>query len=201
VLTLLFFRLMWGVWGSETARLLPLIQGPHTVLPALRATLTGHPPLSVGHNPVGGWSVLLLLTLLLAQCTAGLFASDDVIVSGPLKHLVSSTVSGQLTTLHSILYWGILGVVVTHVSAVLFHRKHGDDLIATMISGFKTAAQLPPHATAPQLRPLWVALLTLVVAIGGVWVVLHPELWQQWVVDPAPPQGGSDESGGGMDWE
>ena len=68
VLTLLLFRLAWGVAGSDTARFSRFLRSP---LAALRApfgrSAGGSRTREIGHNAAGGWMVLVLLGLLLVQ--------------------------------------------------------------------------------------------------------------------------------------
>ncbi len=45
---------------------------------------------SVGHNPLGGLSVILLLALVGFQAGTGLFATDDIVWTGPYNGAVSS---------------------------------------------------------------------------------------------------------------
>ena len=58
VLTLLLFRLLWGFFGSETARFRGFLSSPRTVLQHLKHSLRREPDHQVGHNPAGGWMVL-----------------------------------------------------------------------------------------------------------------------------------------------
>lgn len=63
VLALLASRLLWGFAGSEPARFANFLRGPRQVA----AYLSGRAPHHVGHNPLGGWSVVLLLALSCVQ--------------------------------------------------------------------------------------------------------------------------------------
>src|SRR5687768_2369014 len=72
MLALLLFRLLWGFFGSATARFSQFVKGPAGILSYLRDRPG---PRVVGHNPLGGWSVLLLLGLLATQVALGLFAT------------------------------------------------------------------------------------------------------------------------------
>ena len=80
LLTLVLFRLMWGIWGSNTARFSGFVASPLRVVRYLRALARGEDEHYLGHNPAGGWSVLVLLGLILVQGVCGLFASDDILV-------------------------------------------------------------------------------------------------------------------------
>src|SRR5690242_6646079 len=86
LLGLLVFRILWGFFGSSTARFAQFLRGPREIVAYVR----GRWSLAPGHNPLGALSVLTLLLLLLAQVTLGLFAVDiDGIESGPLSSHVS----------------------------------------------------------------------------------------------------------------
>jgi cytochrome b len=89
VLALVLFRLIWGVMGSETARFGAFVRGPGAALAYVKALLRGETPLYLGHNPMGGWSIVAMLILLLVQAGTGLFANDDILIEGPLYSWVS----------------------------------------------------------------------------------------------------------------
>ncbi len=83
-LALLAFRLIWGFVGSGTARFAGFVRGPLAAWRYARETLAGRHPAYLGHNPLGGWSVLALLFAMAAQAGMGLFATDEILYEGPL---------------------------------------------------------------------------------------------------------------------
>src|SRR5580698_7223762 len=83
VLTLLLFRLSWGFFGGETARFSRFLASPRTVLQHLKHSLQREPDHQVGHNPAGGWMVLILLALLLVETLTGLYVANDIADQGP----------------------------------------------------------------------------------------------------------------------
>lgn len=169
ILTLLVFRLIWGVIGSSTARFSDFVKGPGDVLAYARGLATGQGPHYYGHNPLGGLMVLALLAALAFQGTMGLFATDDILVSGPLKHTVGGATAKLFTSFHKLGYWGILGLVAIHVTAVfgyLLVKK--ENLIRPMVTGFKPSLE-PGSAPYPMLEPIWRAALALAAAALIVW--------------------------------
>lgn len=166
---LLLFRLLWGLFGSETARLRRLLRSPLEALRHLRHFADRAPDAEVGHNAAGGWMVLVLLGLLAAQVLTGLCANDDVLTQGPLADWVGKAWSDRLTGLHGRIFLVIEAAVLLHVLAVLSYaavRRH--DLVRPMLSGWK---RLPEGTRAPVLRPSWLALLLLALAAGAAWAV------------------------------
>ena len=102
VLTFLFFRLLWGVLGGYHSKFVNFVRGPSIVLQyaiGLTKKVTIH---YLGHNPLGGWSVVAMLLTLLLQAMTGLFASDDIVTEGPLFPLVRNSISSALTRIHNI---------------------------------------------------------------------------------------------------
>ena len=84
ILVLLVFRITWGFVGSRTSRFSDFVKGPAAVWRYANALVRGHSECYLGHNPLGGWSVLAMLLALLVQAATGLFANDDIITAGPL---------------------------------------------------------------------------------------------------------------------
>ncbi len=163
-LILVVWRIVWGVVGSDTARFSQFVKSPTAGFAHLKQMAAGLPYRAIGHNPLGGLSVVLMLVLLLAQASMGLFASDGMIFSGPLSMKVSGALSSSLTSWHALLGRVLIGVVAFHVLVVLvygiFKRVN---LVWPLISG---NTGVDPSASAPIMKPGWLALL-LFIAVGA----------------------------------
>jgi cytochrome b len=152
LLGLVIFRILWGLFGSTSARFSHFLRGPSAVLAYVRSWR--QQPRQAGHNPLGGWAVLALLLVLLAQASTGLFSTDDILTDGPLRHLVETETAQRLTELHEIIYFFILLVfVAVHILANLAYRLFkGQNLITPMLTG---TAPLPANAAAGYRFGLW----------------------------------------------
>lgn len=165
VLTLVVFRLLWGLFGSESAQFGSFLKPPLQGLRHLSHLRRREADLEITHNAAGGWVVIAFLLLLGAQATLGLFSNDDSFQAGPLRFLVSKETSDWLTSWHYAIYWWIVGLVVLHVLAVLAYRVlKGQNLVRAMITGTKT---LPPEVRGPRIAhpALGAALLALSAAL------------------------------------
>lgn len=170
VLALVFFRVLWGLAGSSTARFAAFVRGPKAAASYLLAMLRGQLPPSVGHNPAGGWMVMLMLGLLLLQSGTGLFASDDLFSEGPLAHLLGSEASARITSWHGDIFNVLLGAVGLHIAVILYYLARGRNLIGAMLTGRKSLAQIPTEEAADlRQAPWWLAVVLLAVAGGAVW--------------------------------
>jgi cytochrome b len=148
LLALVLFRILWGFFGSETARFSVFLASPRAAARHLAHLFHREADLQVGHNPAGGWMVLLLLLLLLGESLTGLYVANDVADEGPLTEHVPAAVANAITALHAILWDALLWAVVLHLAAILIYvAAKGQNLVLPMITGRKT---LP--ATAPRPR-------------------------------------------------
>ena len=173
VLTLVLFRLIWGFVGSETVLFSDFVRGPGAALLYAKALMRGETPHYLGHNPMGGWSILALLILLLIQAGTGLFANDDIMTEGPLYAWVSKDTSDWLTTLHRFNFNLLLAMIAVHLSAVFFYLLvKRENLIHPMLSGRK---HLPPEQIdrAPRMANPWLGLAALAVAALAVWLLVR----------------------------
>ena len=173
VLSLLLFRLLWGLFGSSTARFANFVRGPAAVGDYLRGRWRG-----IGHSPLGALSVLALLGLTGVQVGLGLFASDeDGLLVGPLSGVVSGGTSEEITDLHETMFNVLLILIGIHVAAVLFYwigRKQ--NLIGPMVTG---KAELDPDTEPMRPGKWWVAGLCLLAAAAVT----------RWIIAGAPPVG------------
>ncbi len=151
LLALLAFRLVWGVAGSSTARFASFVKGPATVARYAAALARGRVQSFVaGHNPMGGWSVVAMLALLLADIACGLFVEDtDGLESGPLAARVSYDLGRAAAHWHGLLFNALLVLAGLHLAAIGYYAiVKRDDLVSPMVRGSKLA----PVGTEP-LRP------------------------------------------------
>jgi cytochrome b len=172
LLFLLLFRILWGFFGSSTARFSAFLRGPADVVLYLR---TGRWPLA-GHNPLGALSVLAMLLALSVQIVTGLIQlSTENFVEGPLSYLVSFEVAEAAHGIHSASFDILLVLIGLHLAAILFYRLVlGRRLVGPMVSG---RALLEP-GIAPMVRaPAWRAW-----ACAGAALALT-----FWVAAGAPP--------------
>lgn len=166
LLALLLFRLLWGFFGSETARFSRFLASPRTVMRYTRYALLREPDRQVGHNPAGGWMVALLLALLLAETLTGLYVANDIADVGPLTEVVPAPVADAISTAHAILWDVLLALIVLHVLAIgAYAVAKGQNLLAPMITGTKF---LPASIPAPKMgSPARAALLLAVSAVAA----------------------------------
>jgi cytochrome b len=173
ILTLLLFRLMWGLVGSSTARFASFVRGPRQVLTYLRGDWRG-----IGHTPLGALSVIALFLATAIQVGLGLFnEDDDGLYAGPLANLLSPDTTDTIREIHEFNFNILLGLIVLHVAAILYYRlAQGKKLTKPMITG---RAAIDPAAAPMRPGKWWVALICLAVAFAIA----------RWVVAGAPPFG------------
>jgi cytochrome b len=169
-LALIVFRVLWGFAGSHTSRFASFVRGPGAVVRYARETAAGRHVAVVGHNPLGGWSVVLMIASILVQSISGLFSSDDITEAGPLVDRVSDATVALMTRVHHLNRWVLVVLIVLHVGAVVTHwTARRDNLVAAMIHGRTRASD---DDEAPRMAPLHRALLLLIVsAIAVAFVV------------------------------
>ncbi|RDU97305.1 cytochrome b/b6 domain-containing protein [Trinickia dinghuensis] len=167
LLALVLFRLFWGCIGSETARFRGFVASPAAALRHLQHLFRREPDLQMGHNPVGGWMVLLLLGLLLGETITGIYDYNDVSDVGPLTAVVPAPIAYAISRLHDSLLWDAIVVAVAlHLLAIaLYAAVKGHNLLRPMLTGRKT---VPARIREPRRAPLTVALVLLIVAAAVV---------------------------------
>ena len=164
LLALVIFRLLWGCFGSETARFRRFVASPAAAVRHLRGLFRREPDLQVGHNAAGGWMVLLLLALLLAETLSGLYVNNDIANEGPLSQLVPAWLANAISALHGLVWDVLLAAVALHVLAIALYavaKRH--NLLRPMLTGYKL---LPWSIDAPLQAPVLRALLALGVGVA-----------------------------------
>lgn len=175
IVGLLSFRLVWLLLGSTYARLSTLL----CTLLALPRYFRGEWR-QLGHNPLGVFSVFAMLGMLTWQAVSGLFANDGSIYTGPLYRLVGRNLSNDITSLHKLGLWIIIGLITLHILAIVVHvvlKKH--NLVKPMLTG-KTEQEYPEQK--PAQGGHWLAFVfALAIAVGGVYLATG-----EWQSKPPP---------------
>ena len=134
VLTLIIFRVCWGLVGSHYARFIHFVPSPKGLI----NYILGKTKAGLGHNPLGALSVLALLFSLGLQATTGLFANDDIAFEGPFAKYVSNDMVQFLTSIHYFNEKVLIILIVLHLCAILYYQKFkGENLIKPMLLGDK----------------------------------------------------------------
>jgi cytochrome b len=168
VLSLVLFRIVWGVIGGHWSRFATFFYSPRSVVAYLRGA--SHPDHLVGHNPLGAGSVFAMLLVLLAQVATGLVGDDESAFTGPLNRFVSTAKGLAATWYHKrIGQWLLIGLVVLHIGAVLFYlfRKR-NNLVRPMLTGDKEVAHAARSSRDDAVTRIG-ALAILLVCAGAVW--------------------------------
>ena len=175
IIGLLSFRIAWLLLGSTYARLSTLLCSLVSLPQYLRGDWR-----QLGHNPLGVLSVFAMLGMLSWQAVSGLFTNDDIAFTGPLYKLVSSSLSSDITRLHKLGMWIIIGLITLHILAIVAHavlKKH--NLVKAMLTG-KTEQQYPEQKAAQGGH--WLAFsLAVVIALGAVYAASG-----EWQSKPPP---------------
>lgn len=170
-LALILFRLLWGLFGSQTSRFGEFVRGPSAVTAYIRNRFSSGEKVSVGHNPLGGWSVIALLVVVAAQAVTGLFSSNDEDDAGVLAAHVSGHTVKLLTHWHHLIQNLLLVLIAIHVAAVLLYLllRH-DNLIAPMLSGRRRLASHVPLHFASAWRALALLAVSAAAVAALVWI-------------------------------
>jgi cytochrome b len=152
MLALVLFRLLWGFLGSQTARFSHFLTSPRIAFAHLKYVFLREADRQVGHNPAGGWMVVLLLALLLAETLTGIYIANDVADVGPLTGIVPAAAANAIDASHAILWNVLLAAIAAHVLAIFgYAAVKGQDLVRPLITGMKV---LHEPVKAPRMASL-----------------------------------------------
>jgi cytochrome b len=178
---LLIFRLLWGIMGAYYARFSSFVVAPSTALSYAKTLNSPHYRSHIGHNPMGAYSVLFVLTVLLSQTFSGLFVSDDIFSSGPYHSAVSASTQDVMSWLHHNMFNAIWLFLILHIGAMIFYKlKMKQDLVKSMLKGYKEVDSSDSKDFKPiDAKNFWLrAVLFAVISACIVYtivVVLAPE--------------------------
>lgn len=129
---LVMLRVVWGLFSQDRfVRFSQFVRPWAETRQYLRAKVAGKASRHLGHNPLGGWMVLALLSTVALLGLTGWLGTTDLLWG-----------YAWLVDLHSALAWALWALVGVHVvGVVLTSFQQHENLIAAMVTGRKRAAR------------------------------------------------------------
>ena len=168
ILSLVLFRFFWGIFGTSSSLFSNFLSGPAEVWRYSKTIFHKNSARYFTHNPLGGWAVIVMLSVLLLQVATGLFANDDLFNEGPLYKYVSSQLSDFFTGIHEVIAYILIGIVLLHIFVIAFYQFWKKQyLVRAMLTGY--LSEVPQKSRVVPVT-LWRALFFLV--LSGLIVTL-----------------------------
>lgn len=169
ILALILFRILWGFWGSDNARLGQLLHSPKASLLHLAGLFRRQPSVERGHNSAGSWAVLILLLILITQAVTGFFIADeDEYIEGALYGSLSGATTELAMRIHYLNAELIQIVVAVHIIMVFFYLLYArQNLIKPMITGWMNwpSDDTPPPVT---FQKFWIGAVLFALCAAAV---------------------------------
>ena len=134
-------RLVWGFVGTQHARFNDFVTSPTVALHYLKDTLYLRAERYIGHNPIGGLMVVMLLIGVTMTGLSGLLLYGVGEHAGPLAGWFTSDnefLEEALEEVHEFFANFSLFLVIIHVAGVVVEsRIHNENLVRAMWDGYK----------------------------------------------------------------
>ncbi|MFQ5489047.1 MAG: cytochrome b/b6 domain-containing protein, partial [Gammaproteobacteria bacterium] len=132
----------------------------------LKALLSGRATRYIGHNPIGGWAIFLMIILGFVVAVSGLLVLGGEEGHGLLGGLGTFAMGTAARELHEFSAWAMAGLVLIHVAGVIVESLvHRENLITAMITGYKPGAAGAPAAERRRLMGFVILTLVFVSAL------------------------------------
>jgi cytochrome b len=126
------------MYGRRSARLSRCLRFPKQIAPYFNRLLKGRERRFLGHNPLGSGMVIALLSCVSVVCFTGWLFTTDRFWG-----------YGWLSSLHYLLAWLLVILIVAHIAGALFTGlRHRENLVIAMITGNKPRRLTKPTSSA-----------------------------------------------------
>ncbi|MFA7275890.1 MAG: cytochrome b/b6 domain-containing protein [Pseudobdellovibrionaceae bacterium] len=131
ILSAILIRILWGFGGTTHARYADWFPTPKKLYIYISSLLKGNEPRYIGHNPAGA---VMMIALILAMTACG--------ITGWMQGLDRFWGEEWIQETHEVLANSILVLAGIHVlGAIVESFRHKENLILSMITGYKRAAK------------------------------------------------------------
>ncbi|WP_428241913.1 cytochrome b/b6 domain-containing protein [Gynuella sp.] len=140
IVSLVAFRLIWGIIGTHHARFRNFVTGPGTTINYLKDITQGKAKRFIGHNPAGAAMIVALLLMVTLTAFSGM-ALLSVDGEGPLANSFFATMNEHdLKEVHELFANLTVLLVALHVAGVIASSwLHKENLVRAMLNGKKSS--------------------------------------------------------------
>ena len=141
IMGLLAVRIIWGVIGTRYARFTNFVCSPATMLSYVKDLVRLKAKRYLGHNPAGGWMILLMMISLVLTTLTGLVVYGVEEHAGPLVNYVNVLprwLAKGFEEIHEFFANFTLLLIFIHVGGVIIESLlHHENLVRAMWTGKK----------------------------------------------------------------
>ena len=167
LLGLVFFRIIWGFFGTYYSSFKSFNL---SIIDALSQFSKNNTITSI-RTPIGCYSTLIFIIVLLSTSVSGLFSSDDILYDAPLSFLTPNHTS-DWTYFHNILHYILYILIGTHISAILYYQiVKKMKIIERIVDGYSRIEKI--NIVSINEKPLIGILILLILTILPVLILLY----------------------------
>lgn len=167
LLGLVFFRIIWGFFGTYYSSFKSFNLSIIDALSQFSKTNT----ITSIRTPIGCYSTLIFMIVLLSISLSGLFSSDDILYDGPLSFLTPNHTS-DWTYFHNILHYILYILIGTHISAILYYQiVKKMKIIERILDGYSRIEKI--NIVSINEKPLKGILVLLISTILPVLILIY----------------------------
>ncbi len=164
---LVVFRIIWGFFGTYYSSFKSFNL---SIIDALSQFSKNNTITSI-RTPIGCYSTLIFIIVLLSTSVSGLFSSDDILYDAPLSFLTPNYTS-DWTYFHNILHYILYILIGTHISAILYYQiVKKIKIIERIVDGYSRIEKI--NIVSINEKPLIGILILLILTILPVLILLY----------------------------
>ena len=167
LLGLIFFRILWGFFGTYYSRFTSFNL---SIVDALSQFSKTNNITSI-RTPIGSYSTIIIMMVLLSISVSGLFSSDDFLYDAPLSFLTPNLTS-DWTYIHNILHYLLYTLIGIHIFAILYYQiVKKMKIIERVLDGYSRIEKI--NIVSINEKPLIGILLLLILTFSPILILLY----------------------------
>ena len=167
LLGLVFFRILWGFFGTYYSSFKSFNLSIIDALSQFSKTNT----ITSIRTPLGCYSTLIFIIVLLSISVSGLFSSDDILYDAPLSFLTPNHTS-DWTYFHNILHYILYILIGTHILAIMYYQiLKKMKIIERILDGYSRIEKM--NIVSINEKPLTGIIILLIFTILPVLILLY----------------------------
>ncbi len=166
---LLSFRLIWGFIGSYYSRFNSYPLGIKDVISHSKNIISGKHNIHRGHNPIGAWMIILLLSCLILLILTGMIVLAGQENQGPFANSIGYKLGEFNEDIHEIIANILIFAIAIHISGVLVENfAFNNPIIRAMITGRKITSDIKETVTI--WHAIYGVLILALITAGAVYL-------------------------------